>query len=40
MNWIELWAKIQVISSIIGYVIAGIIMLIWIIALIVEIFRD
>lgn len=40
MKWIELWAKIQVISSIIGYVIGGIIMLIWIIALIVESFRD
>lgn len=40
MKWIELWAKIQAISSIIGYVITGVIILIWVIALIVAIFRD
>lgn len=40
MNWIELWAKIQVISSIIGWVLAGLFILFWFIAIIVKIFRD
>ena len=40
MNWLELWAKIQVISSIIGWVLAGLFILFCFIAIIVIIFRD
>ena len=40
MKWIELWAKIEVISSIIGWVFVGLIILFCFIAIIVKIFRD
>lgn len=40
MNWLELWAKIQVISSIISWVFVGLIILFCFIAIIVKIFRD
>lgn len=40
MNWLELWAKIQVISSIIGWVSLGLFILFWFIAIIVKNFRD
>ena len=40
MNWLELWAKIQVISSIIGWILAALFILFCFIAIIVIIFRD
>ena len=40
MNWLELWAKIQVISSIIGWVLVGLVILFWFIVIIVKIFID
>lgn len=40
MFWLELWAKIQVISSIIGWVLVGLFILFWFISTIVKIFRD
>ena len=40
MNWLELWAKIQVISSIIVWVLVGLVILFWFIVIIVKTFRD